>query len=258
MRSEATVGFGNEQSVEAYERARPSYPAETVAHIVGHGSIGPGRQVLDLAAGTGKLTRLLVPSGADVVAVEPVAAMRDRLVQLLPDIEVHDGTAEALPLPDASVDVVTSAQAFHWFDPPAALAEIARVLRPGGHLFLVWNEWDRDCAWTAEWGDMLARGELERPYDHYVDVDYAAVVEQARPGLFTSVGTFRHRWEQACDEELLLARSASVSVVAALPEDQRQEVLDRVRDLVRTHEDLAGRAWFPTPYVTNTFHFVHR
>ena len=93
-------------------------------------AIGPGRDVLDLAAGTGKLTRLLVPTGAHVVAVEPVPAMR----ALLTDVDALDGTAEAIPLPDASVDAVTVGQAFHWFDPPTALAEIDRVLRPGGRL----------------------------------------------------------------------------------------------------------------------------
>ena len=108
---EAAHGF--DANADAYEAARPSYPAEAVAHIVGHGGIGPGTRVLDLAAGTGKLTRLLVPTGAHVVAVEPVAAMRDLLVAALPALEVHDGTAEDLPLPDASVDAVTVAQAFH-------------------------------------------------------------------------------------------------------------------------------------------------
>ena len=120
---DAAQGF--DQNADAYEAARPSYPAEAVAHIVGHGGIGPGGRVLDLAAGTGKLTRLLVPTGAEVVAVEPVAGMRERLAASLPDIEVHDGTAEALPLSDGSFDAVTVAQAFHWFDPGVALAEIA-------------------------------------------------------------------------------------------------------------------------------------
>src|SRR5262245_56757726 len=120
----AVLGFDSAATAASYERARPSYPAEAVAHLVGHGGIGPGRRVLDLAAGTGKLTRLLVPTGAEVVAVEPVPAMRDQLTAVLPGVTVHDGTAGALPLPDNSVDAVTVGQAFHWFDPPRALAEI--------------------------------------------------------------------------------------------------------------------------------------
>src|SRR5690606_25154234 len=128
----AAEGFG--RGAEAYESARPSYPPDAVGEIATVCDVGPGRRVLDLAAGTGKLTRLLVPTGAEVVAVEPVAEMRAVLSAVLPGVEALDGTAEAIPLPDASVDAVTVAQAFHWFDPPVALAEIARVLRPGGTL----------------------------------------------------------------------------------------------------------------------------
>src|ERR671910_1713788 len=95
------AAHGFDRNADAYEAVRPSYPAEAVAHIVGHGGIGPGTRVLDLAAGTGKLTRLLVPTGAEVVAVEPVAGMRARLAQALPGVEVLDGTAEDLPLADA-------------------------------------------------------------------------------------------------------------------------------------------------------------
>lgn len=259
VKTEAAVGFGNRGSVEAYESARPSYPAEAVAYLVGYGEIGPGTQVVDLAAGTGKLTRLLVPSGAEVVAVEPVAAMRDQLVESVPGLEVLDGTAEALPFPDDSLDVITTAQAFHWFDPPAAVAEMARVLKPGGSLFLVWNQRDKGTDWVEQFGDLLdVDPELARPYDLYYDVDYAAVVEQAQPGRFHHVGTYRHRWEQPCDEDLLVARAASVSVVGALPEDRRRVVLDRVRQLVRTHPDLAGRAWFSMPYVTEVWNFILR
>ncbi|HEX8802631.1 MAG TPA: class I SAM-dependent methyltransferase, partial [Acidimicrobiales bacterium] len=145
----AALGF--DANAGDYERGRPSYPAEAVALVVGRGGIGPGRRVLDLAAGTGKMTRLLLPTGADVVAVEPVAGMRaalERLAAASPGLEVLDGTAENLPLPDGSVDAVTVAQAFHWFDPPVALAEMRRVLRPGGHLFLVWNVRDREHDWV--------------------------------------------------------------------------------------------------------------
>jgi SAM-dependent methyltransferase len=249
----AALGF--EANAEAYERARPSYPAEAVALIVGHGKVGPGRRVLDLAAGTGKLTRLLVPTGADVVAVEPVGAMRAQLEGLGlhgSHVEVLDGTAEALPLGADSVDAVTVAQAFHWFEPMAALAEIRRVLRHAGHLFLVWNTRDRDHDWVRQFGDLLLDGpDMERPYDSYYEVDYAAIVAEA--GGFTPTELWSHAWEQPCDEDLLVERAASVSVVGALPADRRAAVLDRVRELARTHPDLAGRAWFGFPYVTRVW-----
>jgi SAM-dependent methyltransferase len=245
---EAVHGF--DRNAADYERARPSYPAEAVAHVVGHGGIAPGRRVLDLAAGTGKLTRLLVPTGAEVVAVEPVPGMRAQLAAVAPGVEVLDGTAEALPLPDESVDAVTVAQAFHWFDPPVALAEVRRVLRAGGHLFLLWNTRDRSRDWVRQFGDLLIDGDsdLERPYDSYYEVDYAAVV--AGSGGYTPVERWAHRWEQACDEDLLLARAASVSVVGTLPDHQRAVVLDRVRTLACTHPDLAGKPWFGFPYET--------
>jgi SAM-dependent methyltransferase len=249
---EAALGF--DHNAAAYERARPSYPAEAVAHVVGHGGIGPGRRLLDLAAGTGKLTRLLVPTGADVVAVEPVAGMRAQLARALPGVEVLDGTAEDLPLPDTSVDAVTVAQAFHWFDARVALAEMARVLRPGGHLFLIWNERDREHNWVRAFGDLLLDGpDLERPYDWYYDVDYAAVVADAGAGRFTPAVSWTHAWEQPCDEDLLVARAESVSVVGALPEDERARVLDRVRHLARSHPDLAGRTTFGFPYITRVY-----
>ena len=211
---DAALGF--DRNADAYEAARPSYPAEAVAHIVGHGGIGPGRRVLDLAAGTGKLTRLLVPTGAEVVAVEPVAGMRDRLVAALPDVEVHDGTAEALPFDDGSVDAVTVAQAFHWFDAPVALAEIAPGAARRGPSLPGVEHARRDHDWVRQFGDLLVDGpDAERPYDSYYEVDYAALVAGA--GGFAPVELWTHAWEQPCDPDLLVARAESVSVVGSLP-----------------------------------------
>ena len=247
---DAVEGF--DHNADAYEAARPSYPAEAVAHIVGHADIGPDRRVLDLAAGTGKLTRLLVPTGADVVAVEPAAGMRAVLQRELPGVEVHDATAEGLPLGDGAVDAVTVAQAFHWFEPAVALAEIRRVLRPGGHLVLVWNTRDRRHDWVRRFGDLLVDGpDAERPYDSFYDVDYAAVVAGA--GGFTAAELWTHEWVQPSDPDLLVARAESVSVVGSLPPADKERVLDRIRDLASTHPDLAGRTHFPFPYTTRVY-----
>ena len=145
------------RSAAQYERARPGYAPEAVAFLVERLGLGPGRVVVDLAAGTGKLARQLVPSGARVVAVEPLAEMRS----LIPaGIEVLDGTAEAIPLPDASADAVTVAQAFHWFDAEAALREIERVLRPGGLLALVSNRRD-----PSAFDEVLARHRAHPPLE---------------------------------------------------------------------------------------------
>ena len=247
----AAEGF--QQGADAYEASRPSYPAAAVACIVGRAAVGPGRRVLDLAAGTGKLTRLLVPTGADVVAVEPVEAMREVLREVCPDVEVLDGTAEDLPLGEATVDVVTVAQAFHWFDPPVALAEVARVLRPGGTLVLAWNTRDRSVGWVRDFGELLVDGDGERPFDSYHDVDHPAVVAEAGAGAFEAMAQWATDWVQPCDADMLVARAASVSVVAALPQAERRVILDRVRDLTATHPDVAGRSAFGFPYTTRVY-----
>ena len=137
----AAVGFA--RGADAYERGRPEYPADALEPL----RLSPDLTVLDLAAGTGKLTRPLAASGARVIAVEPVAEMRAALPS---SVETLDGTAESIPLGDGSVDLVTVGQAFHWFDGDAALAEIHRVLRPGGRLALVWNRRVEDAPVNAE------------------------------------------------------------------------------------------------------------
>lgn len=135
----AAVGFA--RSADAYERARPEYPDGAMAWLAGRLGLRRGVTVLDLAAGTGKLTRRLLETGATVVAVEPVAEMR---AGLSADATVLDGVAEAIPLGDATADAVTVGQAFHWFDGDRALREIHRVLRPRGNLALVWNRRELD------------------------------------------------------------------------------------------------------------------
>lgn len=247
----AAAADGFQQNAAAYERARPSYPAAAVACIVGRAGIGPDRRVIDLAAGTGKLTRLLAATGAEVVAVEPVQAMREQLAAAVDGVTILDGTAESIPADDGSVDAVTVAQAFHWFDAPVALREIGRVLQPGGCLVLVWNTRDRSYDWVRQFGELLVDGDLERPYDSYYDVDYAAIVRDA--GGYTPMESFETTWEQPFDADLLVARAASVSVVGALPEAERQVVFERVRTLAATHPDLAGRSSFGFPYTTRVF-----
>jgi ubiquinone/menaquinone biosynthesis C-methylase UbiE len=136
--------FSFETVAEQYERARPPYADEAVSWAARRLGIGPGTRVLDLAAGTGKLTRQLLALGADVVAVEPGSEMRAVLRRVLPQVETLAGRAEEIPLPDDSVDAITVGQAFHWFDARPALAEMHRVLRPGGGFALFWNRWDEE------------------------------------------------------------------------------------------------------------------
>jgi ubiquinone/menaquinone biosynthesis C-methylase UbiE len=145
-----TAATGYEAASDAYERGRPEYPSDAVDYIARKLPISGGRTILDLGAGTGKFSRLIVPFGASIVAIEPVDAMRKKLIEAAPSARVSGGTAERIPLPHASVDGAVVAQAFHWFDGPAALAEIHRVLVPGGRLALIWNVRDESVRWVEE------------------------------------------------------------------------------------------------------------
>jgi SAM-dependent methyltransferase len=232
-----TAALGFASAAEVYERARPSYPHEAVDWLVAETVLGPGKTVVDLGAGTGKLTRLLVPTGARVVAVEPIAEMRAHIA----GAELLDGTAEELPLQDGSVDLVTAAQAFHWFDHERALPEIHRVLRNGGSLALVWNMRDLD--------DPVQRGveDLLRPLREEAPAQLLGAWREPleRSPLFGPGVRREFRYEQRFTADDLCDRVASTSFVAAMSPLDREELLVRVRAL--TH-GLAEP--FPFPYKT--------
>jgi len=239
----AAEGFA--AGADDYERGRPSYPADAVEVLGRELGIGPGARVLDLAAGTGKLTRLLVPTGAEVVAVEPVSEMRRRLRDNVPQALVLDGTAEKLPLPDRSVDAVTVAQAFHWFDAEVALKEIAWVLKPGGGLGLIWNSRDTREPWVAELERMIEwndRGEHQVPYT--TEVDWAARID----GLdvpFGPVSRYDTTYRQPMDPDTLVARVLSTSYIASQPTEARDALAVKVRALVADRGET-----FELPYQT--------
>ncbi|MET1048571.1 MAG: methyltransferase domain-containing protein [Acidimicrobiales bacterium] len=239
----AAVGFG--RGADDYVAARPSYPSAVFDLLADELGLGPETDVLDLAAGTGKLTEDLVARGARVVAVEPVAAMRERLVALLPDIDARDGTAEALPLDDASVDLVTVGQAFHWFDAPTALAEIRRVLRPGGGLAMIWNVRDETVDWVRELGEIKDEVDGGPPYRHHRDADWEGLVD-ADGGYDAYTEDWFPNWQDA-SVEIVVGRTASTSWISALPDDRREAVLDEVRALLARHPATRGRDrfWFP-------------
>jgi SAM-dependent methyltransferase len=237
----AAAGFG--RAADAYERSRPSYPADAVSLLAVELGIAPGATVLDLAAGTGKLTRLLADLGADLVAVEPSAAMRTEFTAVLPTVPIHEGTAEAIPLGDATVDAVVVAQAFHWFDATRALSEIARVLRRGGGLGLIWNERDESVPWVAELSHVM-QWDVRMPY--VVGTDFRAVLDAS--GRFTPAQRARFTFEQVLDRDGLCERVSTTSFIAAMKRGERERVLDAVRELVA---DFPER--FALPYVTEVF-----
>jgi ubiquinone/menaquinone biosynthesis C-methylase UbiE len=222
IRDEARVGF--QQGAAAYERGRPGYPAAAIQWLVEQLRLGPGRTVLDVGAGTGKLTRELVVSGAEVVAVEPVPAMRAVLEQSVPAAQAVDGTAEALPLPDGATDAIVAASAFHWFDGPAAVAEFHRVLRPGGRLALVWNRRRREQPLQA------AINKIIEPYRGDAPNAYRGTWREPvlSDGRFKSVGELEEPFEQLLDAAGLVDRVGSTSFIAALPAAERDRVLARV------------------------------
>ena len=226
-----------------YERARPSYPPEAVEVLRTAAGIGPGTRVCDLAAGTGKLTRLLVATGAEIVAVEPVEGMRAQLAEVLPEIEVFDGTAEAIPLDADSVDAVTVAQAFHWFKFEPALTEIRRVLKPGGALAILFNQRDERVPWVKTWNDVIEWH--TRRIAYYQNTDWTALLSD---NGFVEVGHHSTEWNQTLTRDLLAARIRSVSYIADETPDVQQDYVDRVMALVEGFEDT-----FPLPYITHVW-----
>lgn len=226
----------------AYERSRPGYPDDAVRWLAGT----EPRDVLDLGAGTGKLTRSLVALGHRVTAVEPLPEMLAQLRVAAPGAIALGGTAERIPVADASADVVTVAQAFHWFDPGPALAEIARVLRPGGSLALVWNARDERDPWVGTLTEVIVgRAEL----------DDAEVVHEpiAASGLYGAVETASFDHRQRLDREGLRELVLSRSYCAVLSDEERRPVLEQVTALFDAHA-VDGR--LELPYVTACFRAV--
>jgi SAM-dependent methyltransferase len=215
-----------------YERGRPPYPAAAVRWLVPAGA----RTVLDVGAGTGKLTRDLVRHGVEVTAVDPSGDMLAELRRVLPQVPALAGTAEHIPLPDSSVDAVLVAQAWHWVDPGRAVPEVARVLSPGGRLGLIWNLRDEREDWVRRLGQILDSGEQRRS------------TEIGPP--FGPVETRDFGWTHRIGPDQLLDLVASRSYVILLPPDQRAALLAQVRHLIVTHPALAGRTLFDLPYVT--------
>jgi SAM-dependent methyltransferase len=219
---------GFQAGAAAYEAARPGYPDDAVAVLRDEVGVGRGADVCDLAAGTGKLTRRLLELGARVTAIEPVDAMRAQAKVAVPKATHLEGTAEAIPLPDASIDVVTVAQAFHWFDSAAALREIARVLRPGGRLAILWNERDESTAWVAEMSRIIRWH--ERTVSRYQHTDWAAVVATNEDLSPLQERTFR--WEQPITRAVLADRVRSISYIAVMPASERERLAAEVTALV--------------------------
>ncbi|WAJ46276.1 class I SAM-dependent methyltransferase [Mycobacterium sp. Aquia_216] len=227
-----SLSFGS--AAAAYERGRPSYPPEAIDWLLPRGA----RKVLDLGAGTGKLTTRLVERGLDVVAVDPIPDMLEVLSASLPETHALLGTAEDIPLEDNSVDAVLVAQAWHWVDPERAIPEVARVLRPGGRLGLVWNTRDERLGWVRELGQIIGSDGDGRRFD------------VALPPPFGERQRHQVEWTNYLTPQALIDLVASRSYCITSPADVRTQTLDQVRELLATHPALANSTGLAMPYVT--------
>ena len=225
----AAAAFG--AMAEEYDRGRPGWPAEAIADLVERFA---ARTVLDLAAGTGKLTEVLADVAPEVVAVEPVEGMR-RVLARLPGVRVLDGTAEAIPLPDASVDAVFVAEAFHWFDLARAPAEIARVLRPGGGLAVLWNLPGED---GVPWFDEIVALVMEHRLEESGRTGHDAVPWREALEAEPRLGPLQDEevvHEHHTDRDRIVDQIASFSSIGALPPDRRATALAAVGDVLDRH-----------------------
>ena len=240
--ADALAGRGFGEAAAEYVAGRPDYPADLVAWLV-----GDAVRVVDVGAGTGKLTAALVGPGRRVTAVEPDAGMLQALRTEVPDAEALAGAAERLPLADASADAVVLGQAWHWVDVPAASAEAGRVLRPGGTLGLIWNVRDSRAPWVRELGRIMSSSAAEQ------------AIEQDAVRVGAPFGPLERRdsaWNRSMTVEQVVAMVASRSYVIAREPGERARLLDEVRALLASHPNTAGRDRVDLPYRTSAFRAV--
>ncbi|WP_439862401.1 class I SAM-dependent methyltransferase [Pseudomonas antarctica] len=247
VHTSAQQGFST-QAV-TYAQGRPDYPRQLTGWLADTLHINARSTVIDLGAGTGKFTRMLSTLAPTLIAVEPLEAMGAQLRKLLPDVRLLNGTAESIPLDAASADALVCAQAFHWFSTEAALAEIHRVLKPGGRLGLVWNVRDESVDWVAAITAIITPYEGDTPRFHtgrwreaFTGEYFSAPEMTCFP--YSHVGS---------PQEVIMDRFLSVSFIAALPAAQKAVVTAQLQALIDTHPDLIGRDTVAFPYQTQAF-----
>lgn len=227
-----------------YARLRPGYPEEAARFCAGADRV----TVVDVGAGSGKFTGVLAALGHDVVAVEPSAGMREQLARIVPGVRVHAGSAEATGLGEASVDVATFAQSWHWVDPPAASAELARILRPGGAVAMVWNVFDDSVPWLDRYEDAMHSSPLAWARGRDAEDQAAGVAPVGRfgPGARHTV-----RWTDRMAKRDLLELVTTRSYYLAAPADQQAALVAAVRrSLDRDHPGVGDDEILDVAYRT--------
>jgi SAM-dependent methyltransferase len=247
----ASEGFAKEAT--AYSRGRPEYPQALQSWLRDTLGLAPGQRVADVGAGTGKFCKLLTATGADVVAVEPVAEMRAEAAKL-PGVQVLAGTAQSIPLPGESLDAIVCAQAFHWFAYTDTLDEFARVLKPGGRVGLVWNVRDESVDWVRRITELITPYEGNAP--RFYKGDWKKPFLHPRFGALRETA-FAHE-HVGSPQQVVIDRFMSVSFIAALPQGENERVRGELEKLVATHPALKGREVVSFPYRTVAFDCVRR
>ena len=240
----AQTGFSAASAT--YVSGRPGYPAALNGWLADILADGAGKRIVDLGAGTGKFTAVLVATGAEVIAVEPVQPMRERLQYSFPAISALNGTADRIPLKSASVDAVFCAQSFHWFATVEALREIARVLIPGGVLGLIWNVRDETCDWVS------ALSRIILPYEENTPRFYQNKWRSVFPAEgFSELQelTFGHD-HQGDFQTVVIDRMMSISFIASLPQEKRNDVERQLRGLLNSFPELRHETTISFPYQT--------
>lgn len=251
MHQTAARGFAT--AGESYERGRPDYPPEAIAALVEHLRLRPGLRVIDAGAGTGKLTRRLRECGADVLAVEPVAGMRETFARALPGVPLVGATAERLPLRDGVAGAIVAGTAFHWFDGVTMLREAHRVLHPGGRLGLVWLARDETVEWVARLVALVAEYKRGDP-PRYDDWRWKAAFDHPDiTARFTPLEEARFPFAHVADRATAIARVSSTSFVGTLDEREKAEVLQRVTALLDTHPETRERETLALPYRADVY-----
>jgi SAM-dependent methyltransferase len=247
MHEAAAKGFARE--AQAYARGRPEYPVALDQWLRDDLKLDETRTVVDLGAGTGKFTRRLLATGANIIAVEPVQEMLAQLTQIVPTVAARSGTAENIPVNNGAVDAVVCAQSFHWFATKAALKEIHRVLRPGGSFGLVWNVRDESLDWAAAMTAIMAPYEGDSP--RYRSGQWRQLFPAEGFGPLREKH-FRNDHTGA-PEQVIVDRVLSTSFIAALERPQQHIVAARLRDLIARTPELGGRDDVTVPYETFAF-----
>lgn len=239
----AARGFGS--GADEYDRYRPGWPPEAIDRILLELGLGSDAVVVDLAAGTGKLTRLLVPRANRVIAVEPSGDMRRRLAEVVPEAEVLDGAADSIPLDDGAVDALCVAEAFHWFATPEAGREIARVVRPGGGVAILWNAHGfGDEPWLASVGGVI--GEALAPAFESANRHRPERWQDAfEGGPFEPFEHFEVPHEQRTDVDGFVGHVSTWSHTRVLDSDVREKLLSEVREVLQSEHPTPEEVVIP-------------